>query len=184
MVERLRAKPGGDAILVALGDMATMSLDGPFGLIFVVFNTFFGLESQERQIQCLRNVASALEPGGLFLVECFVPDPVRFADGNQTVRVVSLDDNHVRLNASIHDAADQTVRTHVMIVRDGSISTRPVSLRYCWPAELDVMARLAGLELAHRWAGWTRRRFTAHATQHVSVYRRQSPTDGTSVPGP
>ena len=97
MVDRLRAKPGGDEITVAMGDMASTTLGGPYGLVFVVFNTFFALERQERQIDCFRNVVSALEPNGLFLLECFVPDVNRFRDGNQTVRVVSLDESHVRL---------------------------------------------------------------------------------------
>jgi SAM-dependent methyltransferase len=172
MVERLRGKAGGETIEVAMGDMASASLGGPYGLVFVVFNTFFGLGNQERQVDCFRNVASALEPGGRFVLECFVPDVDRFRDGNQTVRAVSLDDSHLRLNASIHDPVRQQVRTQVLVVRDGGMWARPVSLRYCWPAELDLMARLASLELSDRWSGWGREPFTAHSTQHVSVYSR------------
>jgi SAM-dependent methyltransferase len=172
MVDRLRAKPDGDTIDVAMGDMASMPLGGSYGLIFVVFNTFFGLGSQDRQVACFRNVASALKPGGHFVLECFVPDVSRFRDGDQTVRVVALDDSHLRLNASVHDPVAQIVNTQVLGLRDGAMWARPVSLRYCWPAEMDLMARLAGLELADRWSGWAREPFTRRSTQHISVYRR------------
>jgi SAM-dependent methyltransferase len=172
MVEGLRSKPGGDAIEVVMGDMASVPLGGPHGLVFVVFNTFFGLGDQDRQVECFANVASSLEPGGLFVLECFVPDLLRFRDGNQTVRVESLVGSQLRLNASVHDAARQTVRTQVLVVNEGAVWARPISLRYCWPSEMDLMARLAGLELADRWSGWERAPFTKDSTQHVSVYRR------------
>jgi SAM-dependent methyltransferase len=170
MIERLRAKLGGDDIQVVVGDMATLPLGGPHGLVFVVFNTFFALGNQERQVECFHNVASALEPGGHFLIECFVPDVHRFRDGNQTVRAVSLDDSHLRLNVSMHDPMNQTVRTQVLVVRDGALWARPISTRYCWPSEMDLMARLAGLELSARWGGWNREPFTSQSAQHISVY--------------
>jgi SAM-dependent methyltransferase len=175
MVERLRAKPGGDVVDITMGDMTSMPLGGPHRLVFVVFNTFFSLGSQERQVACFRNVAAALEPGGRFLLECFVPDVNRFRDGDQAIRIASLDDSHLRLNASVHDPVGQTVHSQVLVVRDDGFWTRPVSLRYTWPAELDLMARLAGMELVDRWSGWYREPFTSQSTQHVSVYQRPAP---------
>jgi SAM-dependent methyltransferase len=172
MVARLREKRAGDAIAVEMGDMASMPLGGPYGLVFVVFNTLFALLTQERQVALFGNVAAALEPDGRFVVECFVPDVTRFRDGGQTVRIDGWDDARVRLHASVHDPVGQTVRSHVLVVENGRAWTRPVAVRYCWPAELDLMARLAGLELEDRWSGWEREPFTASSHRHVSVYRR------------
>ena len=174
MVERLRAKPHGAEIDVTIGDMATAWLGGLYGLVFVAFNTFFSLLTQQRQIDCFRNVAQALEPGGQFVLECFVPDVARFRDGNQTVRVVGFEETRVRLNASVHDSVAQTVSTQVVMFAEDGSWVRPVSLRYAWPAELDLMANIAGLELVERWAGWSREPFTAKATQHISVYKKLS----------
>jgi SAM-dependent methyltransferase len=172
MVARLRAKPGGEAIPVRLGDMATMDLGGPYRLVFVVANTFFCLLSQERQVDCFRNVAAALEPGGRFVIQSFVPDVARFRDGNQTTRVISAEPESLRLNVSTHDPVLQQVHTQVVLLRQGQLSFLPVTVRYAWPAELDLMAALAGLRLESRWAGWRREAFSAGSTSHVSVYVR------------
>lgn len=172
MLAQLRSKPEGENLDVVVGDMADASLGGPYGLVFVAFNTFFGLMSQERQIACFGNVASALEPGGSFVLECFVPDVARFRDGNQTVRVVNFDAGGFRLNASVHDPAAQTIRTQVLGIRDDQMWARPVMLRYVWPSELDLMAQITGLTLAERWSGWDRRPYDGRATQHVSRYQR------------
>jgi SAM-dependent methyltransferase len=172
MVQRLRAKPGGDTLAVEIADMGGDPLGGPYRLVFVVFNTLFALLTQDRQIDCFRNVASALEPGGRFVLECFVPDVSRFREGNQTVRAEGLDESHLRLNVSVHDPVGQIVRTQVLLFRAGEMKVRPVALRYCWPAELDLIARLAGLELVDRWGGWSREPFTSSSPQHISVYQR------------
>ncbi|HEY7438509.1 MAG TPA: class I SAM-dependent methyltransferase [Acidimicrobiia bacterium] len=171
MVGRLRTKQGGDGIAVEIADMAVPG-GGPYRLVFVVFNTFFALLTQDRQIECFRNVASVLEPGGRFLLECFVPDLARFRDGNQTVRAERVDDSRLRLHVSVHDPVGQVVCTQVLLFRAGEMTMRPVALRYCWPAEIDLMARLAGLELVERWGGWNREPFTSRSMQHVSVYQR------------
>jgi len=172
MVERLRAKVGGDRIDVARGDMASMPLGGPYGLVFLVFNTLFALLTQQRQLDCFSNVASALMADGCFVIECFVPDVARFRDGGQTVRVFSVDDRRLRLHASMHDAAAQQVKTQVALIGDNRIETRPLAIRYAWPSEIDLMAKLAGLELAQRWADWDKTPFTARAEKHVSVFRK------------
>jgi SAM-dependent methyltransferase len=171
MVEHLRTKQGGDAITVEIADMAAPG-GGPYRLVFVVFNTFFALMTQERQIECFRNVASVLEPGGRFLLECFVPDVTRFRDGNQTVRAERVDDSRLRIHVSVHDPVGQIVRSQVLLFHADAMRMRPVALRYCWPAEIDLMARLAGLELVERWGGWDREPFTTRSVQHVSVYQR------------
>jgi SAM-dependent methyltransferase len=173
MVSRLRSKPGGQDIEVTIGDMATTPLGGPFGLVFVVFNTFFGLVTQDRQLECFANVSRSLEDGGRFVLECFVPDVARFRDGNQTLRVISMEDHRLQVNASVHDPVDQRIRTQVVILRDGNINILPAVVRYAWPAELDLMARLAGLELEARFGGWAKEPFNDRSPSHVSVYRRQ-----------
>ena len=169
MVERLRAKPGGQRVPVAIGNMADLPVEGTFQLVYVVFNTLFALLTQRAQVACFRRVAQVLEPSGTFLIECFVPDLGRF-DRGQTLRTVSVDERKVRLDATRHDAAAQQVDTSVISISSGSISLRPVRLRYAWPAELDLMAELAGLRLRSRWSGWDRAAFPGNSGMHVSVY--------------
>jgi len=172
MISRLRSKPGGQDLEVTLGDMATTPLGGPFGLVFTVFNTFFGLMTQSRQVECFANVSRSLEDGGRFVLECFVPDLVRYRDGNQTVRVIQINDRRLQLNASVHDPVSQRVTTQVVMIREDGVQLLPVGLRYAWPAELDLIARLAGLELEARFGGWGKEPFDAGSSTHISVYRR------------
>jgi SAM-dependent methyltransferase len=169
MVERLEAK--NDAIPVTIGDFADVDVAGTFSLIYIVFNTFFGLLTQEDQIRCFANVASHLESGGRFVIEAFVPDLSRFNRGQRT-NVTNIGTDSIRLDASIHDMALQRVDSQHMIVTGDSIKLYPVSIRYAYPSELDLMGRLAGLELEHRWAGWNRSPFTSSSGSHVSVYRK------------
>src|SRR5918911_134762 len=141
MVARLRAKPGGDAVPVELGDFAEVHTPGPFTLVFVVFNTLFGLLDQDAQVRCFARVAERLRPGGRFVVEAFVPDLGRFDRGQRTgTTAVSVDE--VRLDASIHDPVQQVVRTNHVYIRAGSLEMFPVAIRYAWPSELDLMARI------------------------------------------
>jgi SAM-dependent methyltransferase len=169
MVARLRSKPGGDAIPVTLGDMAELPVDGRFRLVYVVANTFFGLLTQQDQVSCFKRVAAVLEPEGAFVLECFVPDLGRF-DRGQSFRTISVNDNAVRLDASRHDPVAQQVAASIIRLGNDSVSLRPVRLRYAWPAELDLMAEIAGMRLRHRWGGWSREGFDADSTSHVSVY--------------
>ena len=173
MVARLRDKPGGDAIPVTIGDFADVAVDGRFPLVFVVFNTFFALVSQDDQVRCFANVAHRLTDDGVFVLEAFFPDVGRFADDQLvTVRDVELD--HVRLDVSRHDPVGQRIDAHQVDLRPDGIRLQPISLRYAWPGELDLMARLAGLRLRERWGGWRRQPFTAASPLHVSVYERAS----------
>lgn len=169
MIERLHAKA--DHIPVSTGDFANVDVSGTFSLIYVVFNTFFALSTQEDQIRCFNNVASHLGPGGRFVIEAFVPDLKRFDRGQRT-QATSIATDSITLEASIHDMALQRVDSQHVIVRNGSIELYPVSLRYAYPAELDLMGRLAGLDLEHRWGDWNRDPFTSSSQKHVSVYRK------------
>lgn len=171
MVERLRAKPGGDRVTVHFGDMADADIDRRFTLVFVAFNTFFALSTQEQQVRCFRNVAAHLDDGGAFVVEAFMPDPGRF-DRGQTVRALAAETDAATLEVSRHDPTTQQVATSILRVSAAGVEIRPVFLRYAWPSELDLMAQLAGLALDERWQDWQRRPFTGSSQTHVSVYRR------------
>jgi SAM-dependent methyltransferase len=171
MVAKLRAKKGGRAIAVTFGDFADVPVDGRYALVYVVFNTFFGLLTQQDQVRCFANVAEHLAPDGVFLIEAFVPDLSRF-DRGQRVDTHHVDTDVVHLQASVHDAAAQVVRTQQFILGRTTYRTYPLRIRYAWPSELDLMAQLAGLRLRDRWAGWTRAPFTSASGLHVSVYAR------------
>jgi SAM-dependent methyltransferase len=170
MVEQMRAKPGGDAIPVTIGDMADVPVDGTFALVFVVFNTFFQLYSQDAQLRCFANVASRLQAGGRFLIHAFVPDTSRVEAGEHlAVKEASLD--RVRLDASVFDALEQRLDTTQVRITEDGIRLVHAKLRFAWPPELDLMARLAGLTLEHRWATFDKQPFSAASAFHVSVYR-------------
>jgi SAM-dependent methyltransferase len=171
MVAKLRAKPGGQTIRVFETSFAEFSLGEEFSLIYVVFNTLYALLTQEEQLGCLVNVANHLKPQGRFLVEAFVPDLCRYKRG-QNLSVVDLDNDHLRLDASQLDPVAQQVTSQHILLSGKGIELYPVKLRYTWPAELDLMAQIAGLKLAHRWGDWDRRAFTAESGRHISVYAR------------
>jgi SAM-dependent methyltransferase len=169
MVAQLRAKPGGEQIPVTIGNFADMAVEGQFTLIFVVFNTFFGLLSQEDQVRCVQGVADHLTDDGVFVLEAFVPDLTRF-DRGQRVEARQVATDHVRLDTSVHDPVQQRVMSQHVVLSAQGIRLYPVQIRYAWPSELDLMTRLAGLQLRHRWAGWAEEPFTATSGSHVSVY--------------
>ena len=171
MVSKLRAKPGGDAIQVTIGDFADVGVQGAFPLVFVVFNTLFALLTQENQLRCFQGVAQHLTEDGVFVVQAFVPDLARF-DRSQRVQAFSIEVDSVRIDASIHDLANQRIDAQLIQVTGEGVRMFPVQLRYAWPSELDLMARLAGLQLRERWSGWDRAPFTSASTSHVSLYER------------
>ena len=174
MVAELRAKPGGDAIPVTLADFTHVPVEGPFGVVYVAFNTFFVLMTQEAQVQCFQAVAERLTGDGAFVLEAFVPEPARF-DRGQRVATTHLAGDWVLLESTVHDAVAQRVRSvHAILSAEGT-RLLPLELRYAWPSELDLMARLAGLALEHRWGGWRGEEFTALSPKHVSVYRPRRP---------
>jgi SAM-dependent methyltransferase len=175
MLARLAAKPGGRNVPVVVGDFADVAASGgPFGLVYVVFNTFFMLGSQDAQVRCFANVAAALRPGGLFVMEAFVPDPARF-DRGQRIQADDLGGETTRLSVSFHDPVAQRVRIRHLVIEPHGISSYPVQVRYAWPSELDLMGRLAGLHLAERHAGWVGQPFASHSPTHISVWRKPEP---------
>jgi len=170
MVARLRAKAGGESLPVTLGDFAEVAVEGRFALIYVVFNTFFALLTQEKQVQCFQNVAQRLIPEGVFLLEVFVPDLGRF-DRGQTVRAVRVGIDDVDLDVTQLDPVLQQITNQHVLLSERGVRLYPVKLRYAWPAELDLMAQIAGLRLAERWENWQRSPFSSGSRRHISVCR-------------
>jgi SAM-dependent methyltransferase len=173
MVGRLRARPGGGAIPVIVGDFTQIEVEGLFSLVYVVVNTFFCLTSQEDQVRCFRSVADHLSPDGVFLIEAFVPDLGRFSRG-QNIQVSRVETDSVTLELARHDPVLQQAIGQQIHITEAGIRLYPVRVRYAWPSELDLMAQLAGLQLLHRWGGWHREPFTAASLSHVSVYGREA----------
>ena len=169
MAARLRAKPGGDAIGVTIGDFATTRVDGTFSLSYLVFNTIMNLTTQEAQVACFRNVAAHLEPGGCFVVEVHVPELRRLPPGQN---VVPFHVSPTQWSFDVYDVATQAMSSNYVKVADGRGEYWSIPFRYVWPAELDLMAQLAGLGLRERWDGWTREPFTSESGQHVSIWEK------------
>ncbi|HSK37960.1 MAG TPA: class I SAM-dependent methyltransferase [Actinomycetota bacterium] len=169
MVERLRAKPGGEAIPVTFGNFADVPVEGRYPLVYVVFNTFFALLTQDDQVRCFAGVAGHLAPGGAFALQGFVPD-LTLHPGGQSVRATHLGLDHARLDVARHDPVAQRVDFQHVLLTGGGIRLLPGAVRYAWPSELDLMARLAGLRLRERWGGWRQEPFGAGSGLHVSVY--------------
>ena len=168
MVARLRAKPGGDAIGVTIGDFATTRVDGGFSLVYLVFNTIMNLTTQDAQVACFRNAAAHLEPGGCFVIEQRVPELRRLPPGQD---ILPWQVSQERIVFYSYDVATQAMRGHYVDLTDGG-EYSTIQFRYVWPAELDLMARLAGLRLRERWGGWAREPFTGDSSQHVSVWEK------------
>lgn len=169
MVAKLREKPGGDRIAVAIGDFVDVDVEGQYSAIYIPFNTIFALVTQDDQLRCFRNVAARLTEDGVFVFDAFVPDLSRF-DRNQRIGVEGLDPDAVRIETSVHDPVSQTVTSRHVVLSEQGTRFYPLKIRYAWPSELDLMARLAGLRLRNRWGGWRGEPFTANSTVHVSVY--------------
>jgi SAM-dependent methyltransferase len=169
MVARLRAKPGGDAIPVAIGDFATTTMDGTFSLVYLVFNTIMNLTTQDAQVACFRSAAAHLEPGGCFVVEVGVPELRRLPPGQSAV---PFQVNSTDWAFDLYDTATQAMSSNYVTVTDGRGEYRSIPFRYVWPSELDLMARLAGMRLRDRWEDWNRAPFTGDSRRHVSVWEK------------
>nr|WP_081900550.1 class I SAM-dependent methyltransferase [Allokutzneria albata] len=166
MVSRLRAKSGGDAIDVTIGDFSATRVAGTFSVAYLVYNTIMNLTTQSAQVDCFRNVAAHLEPGGCFVVEVCVPSLRSLPPGQNVFPF------HVSATGwayDVYDFATQAMSSNY--VRAGG-ELRSIPFRYVWPAELDLMAQLAGLRLRERWQDWTRKPFTGESTSHVSVWEK------------
>jgi SAM-dependent methyltransferase len=177
MVDRMREKPGGDAVEVTIGDMSRVSTGRSYGLVYLVYNTIGNLLTQDDQVRCFQNAARHLAGGGVFVLECRIPAaPAR--PGHQYVDAERIAAGHVLLDVCRYDPVTQVLdENHVRISADGIILS-PISLRLAFPPEFDLMARIAGLRLRDRWAGWNGEPYTATSWRHVSVYER-SHTGGT-----
>jgi SAM-dependent methyltransferase len=171
MVAKLRAKPGGGAIPVTIGDFADVPVNGSYSLIYVVFNTLFGLLTQESQIRCLANSAAHLDGGGALLIEAFYPDLTRYVR-DQNLSLTHIDADEIVLDVARHDPAEQRVTAQLLSFTPAGFRMFPVQLRYAWPSEIDLMARLAGLRLESRSGGWQGEPYRAAPSPYVAVYRK------------
>ncbi|MFE3247431.1 class I SAM-dependent DNA methyltransferase [Streptomyces sp. NPDC059209] len=169
MVARMRDKPGGDAIGVTIGDFATTRVDGTFSVAYLVFNTIMNLTTQAAQVACFRNVAAHLAPGGSFVIETMLPELRKLPPGQD---VVPFHVSPTRWSFDVYDVATQEMSSNYVEVADGRGDYWSVPFRYVWPAELDLMAQLAGMRLRDRWAGWRGEPFTGESERHVSVWER------------
>jgi len=169
MLARLRAKPGAARIEVLTGDMASTRVEGDFSLVYLVFNTIFNLTTQDGQVACFANAAAHLRSGGRFVVEARVPELQRLPLG-QTVLPWRADPEG--MSFYVYDVVTQRMDGQHFYLTDGQMEASPIELRYAWPSELDLMARLAGMRLQDRWAGWRREPFTGLSPAHVSVYEK------------
>jgi SAM-dependent methyltransferase len=180
MVGRLRAKPGGDAVAVTIGDFASTRVEGSFALVYLVFNTIMNLTRQEAQVACFQNAAAHLQPGGCFVIEVALPQLQRLPVG-QTIHPISYE-NPTRFGFDEYDLANQGLISHHYAERDGVFAPRSVPFRYVWPSELDLMAQLAGLRPRERWRGWKREPFTSQSEKLVGVWDKPPSTRPTRSP--
>ena len=167
MLDRLREKT--QAVEALVGDMATTKVDGEFTVVFLVFNTIFNLTTQDAQVACFENAAAHLTSGGRFVIETRVPELQKLPLG-QTIVNARSEPN--RISNYVYDVVTQGLKAQHYYFTDGTVEASPVDMRYAWPAELDLMARLAGMRLRDRWADWRQRPFTALSPAHVSVYEK------------
>lgn len=170
MVGRLREKPGGEAIDVTMGDMSRVVAPSGYRLVYLVFNTIYNLLTQDDQVRCFENAARHLRGDGVFLVEAGVPSA--WLRGNQYVDVELVANDRVVLDVNRYDPVTQILDESHITLTNERVHLGPISCRVAWPAELDLMARIAGLRLVERWGGWRREPFTAESKRHISVYAR------------
>lgn len=168
--EKLRAKPGADAVTVTMGDMTTTRVAGTFKLVYLVWNAIMNVTTQREQVAVFANAAAHLEPGGLFVVEVVVPQLRRLPPG-ELGRVFTLEPDHVGIE-TFDDLVGQVTWSHHWMEVDGGLVSHSAPYRYVWPSELDLMGQLAGLRLRDRWAGWTRAPFTSESTEQIAVFEK------------
>ena len=173
MVAWLRSKPGGENIPVTLASLPDLPVDGHFSLVYVVFNTFFCLLTQQEQIRCFQNVARHLSANGVFVIEAFIPDLARFT-GGQCTRTVRIEDHEIQMDVSQLELDKQLIISQHVVLTEQGTSFYPVKLRYIWPSEMDLMAQLSHKQLRERWGGWAKNPFTGQSGKHISVYELSS----------
>jgi SAM-dependent methyltransferase len=170
MAAVLRAKPGAPAVPVTIGDMTSTRVPGAYSLVYLVFNTIMNVTTQDEQVAVFANAAAHLAPGGRFVVEVGLP-AVAGLPAAELGRVFDVSPGHVGID-TIDDPVGQVTSSHHWTLIDGQWRQSSAPFRYVWPSELDLMGRLAGFRLEHRWAGWDRSPFTAASTSQVAVYRK------------
>lgn len=171
MVAEMMTKPGAARIPVTIGDMATTRAEGTFGLVYLVYNTITNLLTQDQQVACFCNAAAHLDIGGHFVIEDFVPALRRLPPGESLV-AFDVSDGHVGVDE--YDVANQRLTSHHHWTANGRADTLDSPHRYAWPAEYDLMARIAGLTFRERWSDWQHTPFTSDSTSHVSVWEKTS----------
>ncbi len=171
MVAQLHAKPGGADIPVAIGDFATTTVEGSFTVAYLVFNTIMNLTTQAEQVECFRNVAAHLEPGGCFIVEVAVPE-LRLLPPGETFRPFHVSESKWGIDE--YDVANQGLTSHHLELVGDRLERFSVPFRYVWPSELDLMAQIAGMRLRERWSDWSRAPFTSGSGAHLSVWEKPS----------
>jgi SAM-dependent methyltransferase len=170
MADQLRRKPGAESIPVTIGDMASARVEGTFHLVYLVFNTIMNVTTQDEQVAIFENAATHLATGGIFVVEVIVPQ-LRLLPPGEVGRVFTLDDDHVGIE-TFDDVVGQITWSHHWMEVDGELHRHSAPYRYVWPSELDLMARIAGMRLRDRWAGWDRSPFAGDSTAQVVVYEK------------
>lgn len=168
MLSRLRAKPGGEAVSVTVGDIATASVEARFSVAYIVANTIMNLTTQDAQVACFTNVAAHLEPEGHFVMEVLVPRLQRLPPG-EVFQPFSVTPSHLGFDE--YDLVRQSEISHHYWIDGETVQVHSVPFRYVWPSELDLMARIAGMTLRQRWGSWTREPFTADSDKHISVWQ-------------
>ncbi len=169
MLAQMRKKPGGADIPVVVGDMTQVRVDGAFSLVYLVYNTIDNLTTQGAQVACFENASRHLRPGGCFVVETLVPPLQRLPFGETHIPFAHAPEHW---GVDEIDVVTQNYSSHHLWIKDGQAEHLSAPFRYAWPAELDLMARIAGMTLEHRWQDWTRAPFTNMSKTHVSVWRK------------
>jgi len=169
MVARLRAKPGAEQVGVTVGDFATTAVEGRFSVAYLLANTIMNLTTQDEQVACFQNAAAHLEPNGCFVVEVLVPRLQRLPPG-ETFQPFAVEPTHLGFDE--YDVVRQGLISHHYWIDGDKVEVFSPPFRYVWPSELDLMARLAGMTLRERWAGWKREPFTGDSDNHVSVWQK------------
>lgn len=175
MAARVAGKPGGEAVDVTIGDMARTRVAGDFSLVYLVFNTISNVTTQDGQVDVFCNAAAHLRSGGLFLIEVGLPGLRRLPPGQDTVpfAVAPRSDGGGYVGFDQYDTVTQEFTSnHVTVTQEGGGRFYRIPFRYAWPAEMDLMARIAGMTLRHRWSGWDRSELTAESEKHVSVWEK------------
>lgn len=174
MIEELKGKPYGDQISVIVGNFSDVEAEGPFALVFVAVNTFINLVTQDEQVRCFRNVAARLREDGVFVVDTWVPE-IAASNQSQAMSTRWIEADNVGFRAERRNPTQQTIMAQDIVVTEKGIRLYPNHTRYVWPSEMDLMARLAGLQLRERWGGWEEQPFVGESERQIAVYARATP---------